>query len=117
MTEKAKVVAQKVIKLLGRDKSPDYPTPTVFRTTAWKTPTETIREVRRIASAKKRKEWHRLFASAFMAGVWLGLGGHLAVYVGGGLPGIQAANPGLQKAIFGACFTVGLMYMQITGSE
>jgi len=41
----------------------------------------------------------------------------LAVIVGGGVPGLRADNPGLQKFIFRAVFPVGLILVVVAGAE
>jgi len=47
----------------------------------------------------------------------LAVGGQLAVTIGGGVPLIQANNPGLQKLLFAIMFPVALMFQILTGSE
>jgi formate/nitrite transporter len=54
---------------------------------------------------------------AFLAGAYIALGGLLAVMVGGGVPGIAAENPGLQKLLMGAVFPLGLMMCAIAGAD
>lgn len=54
---------------------------------------------------------------AFLAGAYIALGGLLAVMVGGGVPGIVAENPGLQKFMMGAVFPLGLIMCAIAGAD
>lgn len=54
---------------------------------------------------------------AFLAGAYIALGGLLAVIVGGGVPGIAASNPGIQKFLMGAVFPIGLMMCAIAGAD
>lgn len=54
---------------------------------------------------------------AFLAGAYIALGGLLAVIVGGGIPGIAAENPGIQKFLMGAVFPVGLIMCAIAGAD
>ena len=54
---------------------------------------------------------------AFLAGAYIALGGLLAVMIGGGVPGIAAENPGLQKLLMGAVFPLGLMMCAIAGAD
>jgi len=54
---------------------------------------------------------------AFLAGAYIALGSLLAVMVGGGVPGIAAGNPGLQKFMMGAVFPIGLLMCSIAGAD
>jgi len=54
---------------------------------------------------------------AFLAGAYIALGGLLALTVGGGMPGIAAENPGLQKFMMGALFPLGLILCVIAGAD
>lgn len=61
--------------------------------------------------------WQRLAVLGFLAGAYIALGGFLALVIGGGVPALKAANPGLQKLLFGGVFPVGLMFVVIAGAE
>jgi formate/nitrite transporter FocA (FNT family) len=50
-------------------------------------------------------------------GASVAFGGLLPIIVGGGIPAIKSANPGLQKFVFGAVFSVGLMLVVVAGGE
>lgn len=54
---------------------------------------------------------------AFLAGAYIALGGLLAVIVGGGIPGIAASNPGIQKFLMGAVFPIGLIMCAVAGAD
>lgn len=54
---------------------------------------------------------------AFLAGAYIALGSLLAVMVGGGVPGIAAENPGIQKFLMGAVFPIGLIMCAIAGAD
>jgi formate/nitrite transporter len=59
----------------------------------------------------------KIFRLGLISGAHIGFGAYLALTVGGNIPGIQAANPGLAKLIYGAVFPLGLMMTAITGGE
>ena len=84
---------------------------------AYKPPSKIIAAVNDAALVKARMGLAKTLLMGFLAGAFIAFGGFLAVMVGGGVPGIKAANPGLQKFIFGAAFPVGLMLVVIAGSE
>lgn len=83
----------------------------------FKSPKETVKAVEAIGCAKAAMSWQRLLTLGFLAGAFIALGGLLAIVVGGGIPAMKLANPGLQKFIFGAVFPVGLMLVVIAGAE
>lgn len=83
----------------------------------FRSPKETVREVDAVGCAKADLSWSQLLTQGFLAGAFIALGGLLAIVVGGGVPGIKADNPGLQKLIFGGVFPVGLILVVITGAE
>ncbi len=80
-------------------------------------PQEIIASVNRAGQSKAQMDIIRTLAMGFLAGAFIAFGGLLALVVGGGVPGIAAGNPGLQKFIFGAVFPVGLMLVVIAGAE
>ncbi len=84
---------------------------------AFKSPRDTVCAVDAIGCAKAIIDTPRLLVLSFLAGAYIAFGGLLAVIVGGGAPGLAAANPGLQKCVFGAVFPVGLMLVVIAGAE
>ncbi len=83
----------------------------------FKSPKETTCSVDNIGCNKIGMEFGPLLTLSFLAGAFIAFGGLLAVIVGGGVPEIKAANPGLQKFIFGAVFPVGLMLVVVAGAE
>ncbi|MCG8474649.1 MAG: formate/nitrite transporter family protein [Cytophagales bacterium] len=72
-----------------------------------------------IKSAKQKLSHSALefFLLAVMGGAFVACGGLLSIVVGGGIPDIAAANPGLQKFIFGSVFPVGLIMVVISGAD
>lgn len=54
---------------------------------------------------------------AFLAGCYIALGGLLAIIVGGGMPQIAQANPGIAKFAMGAVFPLGLILCVIAGAD
>lgn len=52
-----------------------------------------------------------------MAGCFIALGGTLAVYLGSGVPGIAASNPGVAKLLSAMAFPVGLFLIVMFGGE
>jgi len=84
---------------------------------AFKSPKETVAVVENIGVGKAALSKGQLLVLGFLAGAFIAFGGLLAIVVGGGVPGIKAVNPGLQKFIFGAVFPVGLVLVVIAGAE
>jgi len=84
---------------------------------AFRSPKETVREVDAVGCAKANLSWSQLLTLGFLAGAFIASDGLPAIVVGGGVPGIKANNPGLQKLIFGGVFPVGLMLVVIAGAE
>lgn len=80
-------------------------------------PSEIVKAVNQAGLVKARMGFSRTLIMGFLAGAFIAFGGLLAIMVGGGVPGIQAADPGLQKFIFGAVFPVGLMLVVVAGAE
>jgi len=83
----------------------------------YKSPAKIVKSVNQAGLVKARMGLAKTILMGFLAGAFIAFGGFLAIMVGGGVPGIQASNPGLQKFIFGAAFPVGLMLVVIAGSE
>lgn len=69
------------------------------------------------AVAKAGYEFPRMMVMAAMGGMFIALGGLLAVIVAGGSLQIGATNPGLQKFILGAMFPMGLIAVVLTGVD
>lgn len=59
----------------------------------------------------------KILVLSFLAGAYISFGGLLSIIVGGGIPEVAAAHPGLAKFIFGATFPVGLMMVVMAGAE
>ncbi|MBS2097344.1 formate/nitrite transporter family protein [Carboxylicivirga linearis] len=78
---------------------------------------EIVSVVNKIAEAKTKTSAINTFVLAILAGGYIAMGGLLAVVVGGGLPGLEASNPGIQKFLFGAVFPLGLILVAIAGAD
>lgn len=76
-----------------------------------------IATVEKIGCDKTLCGVRRLAVLATMGGAFIALGGILSVYVGFGVPGIAAANPGVQKLLSGLMFPVGLFLIVLFGAE
>lgn len=83
----------------------------------FKSPKDTACSVDGVGCAKANLSFGQLTTLGFLAGAFIAFGGLLAIIVGGGMPGIQAENPGLQKFVFGAVFPVGLILVVVAGAE
>ncbi len=81
------------------------------------TPKEIVQQVNQIATGKKQTPPNKTFVLAILAGAYIAVGGLLAIAIGGGVPGIAAENPGLQKLLFGGVFPLGLMLCAIAGAD
>jgi len=69
-------------------------------------------------AAKASASWAKIFKLGIAAGCHIGFGSYLAITVGGACPDIAAANPGLQKIIFGSFgLPFGLIMTLVTGAE
>jgi len=69
-------------------------------------------------AAKASAPWEKIFKLGIAAGCHIGFGSYLAITVGGACPDIAAANPGLQKIIFGSFgLPFGLIMTLVTGAE
>lgn len=78
---------------------------------------EIVGQVNIVANGKANTSASKTFVLAILAGGYIAMGGLLALVVGGGLPGISAENPGLQKLLFGAVFPLGLILCAIAGAD
>jgi formate/nitrite transporter len=83
----------------------------------YKTPKETIAAIGVAGFNKGQMSLLKTLLQAILAGILLSFGGLLALIAGGGLAGVGAANPGLQKFAAGALFPIGLMLIVLTGAE
>jgi formate/nitrite transporter len=80
-------------------------------------PAQVVDYVDHAASEKAALPFSRLLVMAIMGGVYIGLGGLLALVVAGGSPALQASNPGLVKLLFGAVFPLGFIAVVLTGTD
>ncbi len=78
---------------------------------------EIVEQVNGVAESKANTPVAKTFVLAILAGGYIAIGGLLAVVIGGGLPGISANNPGIQKLLFGAVFPLGLILCAIAGAD
>lgn len=69
-------------------------------------------------AAKAAMPAHKIFLLGIVSGCHIAFGSCLALMVGGAVPGIKEANPGLQRIIFGAFgLPFGLLMTVISGAE
>ena len=80
-------------------------------------PKQIVEVVGLSAQARTKNSISTTLVLAFLGGAYIALGGLLAIVIGGGVPGIAAANPGISKFLMGAAFPVGLMLVAIAGGE
>lgn len=80
-------------------------------------PAELVQKASDTALHKNRNSLRTTLILAFLAGAYIALGGLLALVVGGGIPGIAEANPGLQKLFMGAVFPLGLFLCVVAGAD
>lgn len=59
----------------------------------------------------------RLLVMSILGGMYIALGGLLALVVAGGATGLLLENPGLDKLLFGALFPVGFIAVVLTGAD
>ncbi len=83
----------------------------------YNTPREVVETVCATAELKASTKRSKTLVLAFMAGVYISIGGLLAVIIGGGVPQLAATNPGLQRFLMGAAFPIGLMLCAIAGAD
>lgn len=79
--------------------------------------TEIISTAITAGRAKTSKSLATLLTQAIMAGAFISLGGLLSVYLGFGIPGLAAENPGLQRLLSGLAFPIGLFLIVLFGGE
>ncbi len=83
----------------------------------YRTPKQLVKAADKTGCVKTHLSVSQLWILSFLAGAFIAFGGMLAIMVGCGIPEIKAANPGMQKLIFGSVFPVGLMLVVIAGAE
>ncbi|MGV1006092.1 MAG: formate/nitrite transporter family protein [Candidatus Nanopelagicales bacterium] len=66
--------------------------------------------------AKAELSIPKLFVMSLLGGVFIALGGMLAVVVAGGSPQLLQGNPGLARFVLGAVFPVGFVAVVLTGA-
>ena len=81
------------------------------------TPKQIVETVSSVAASKASTSTPKTLVLAFLAGAYIAIGGLLAVIIGGGIPGIGAENPGIQKFLMGAAFPIGLMLCTLAGAD
>lgn len=80
--------------------------------TLYKSAKEALAAIQTLGKARGNETFDQILVLSFMAGmyVWIGkrivgmyiaLGGYVALLTGGNVPQIKETNPGLQKLIFG----------------
>jgi formate transporter len=69
------------------------------------------------ALSKSRLKEQRLLVMSVLGGIYISLGGLLAMVVAGGATGLLLTNPGLDKLLFGALFPVGFIAVVLTGVD
>lgn len=84
---------------------------------AFLTPKEVLAQVKRTGLSKVQLSTSRLLLLGFFAGAYIAFGGLLAIKIGGGMPSLQASNPGLVSLVFGSVFPVGLILVILAGAE
>jgi len=80
-------------------------------------PVEIVKIAGQLAGKKESYPVGKLLILSFLAGVYIAFGGLLAITVAGGMPGITAENPGLQKLMFGSLFPLGIILVVLAGAE
>ena len=80
-------------------------------------PKEIIPIVNALALSKAKTSNTKTFILAILGGAYIAMGALLAIIIGGGVPEISAANPGLQKLLFAAFFPLGLLLIALAGGE
>lgn len=81
------------------------------------TPKEIVGYASKAAVDKGNYGFKKTMVMSFLAGVYISMGGLLAVLIGYGFPEISQGNPGLQKFLMGAFFPIGLILVVLAGAE
>lgn len=84
---------------------------------SYNTSKQIVEIVSEAAKTKASTSVPKTLVLAFMAGAYIAIGGLLSLMIAGGVPGLAAENPGLQKLLMGAAFPVGLMLCAIAGAD
>jgi len=84
---------------------------------SYNTSRQIVEIVSEVAQSKSSTSTPKTLLLAFMAGSYIAIGGLLALIIGGGVPGIAAANPGIQRFLMGSAFPIGLMLCAIAGAD
>ncbi|MDD2961854.1 MAG: formate/nitrite transporter family protein [Muribaculaceae bacterium] len=82
-----------------------------------KTPTEVIESTYTIATNKCNCSLWRTLLLSILAGIYIAMGGALAVLVGFGMPGLSEANPSITKLLMGLAFPIGLALITLLGAD
>ena len=80
-------------------------------------PKEIVEYAANISAEKDRYSFKKLSLLSFLAGVYIAIGGLLAVVMAYGMPGITAQNPAIIKFAMGAFFPIGIILVAIAGAE
>ena len=80
-------------------------------------PAAIVDYVEHSALDKALLSFSRLGVMALIGGMFISLGGLLALVVAGGSPELMASNPGLGKFVFGAVFPLGFIAVVLTGVD
>ncbi|KZS86914.1 putative formate/nitrite transporter [Sistotremastrum niveocremeum HHB9708] len=81
------------------------------------TPAEVAVVMVETAVVKHNTRPDKVFAKAFIAGIFLSFGGLLSQVLSAGSPGLTASNPGMVKILSGFVFPVGLVMIVLQGQE
>ncbi|GAA5786080.1 hypothetical protein GCM10007860_24670 [Chitiniphilus shinanonensis] len=81
------------------------------------TPSYLVNYINDAARHKAELRPPRLLVMSGLGGIYIALGGLLALVVAGGATGLLANNPGLDKLLFGAAFPVGFIAVVLTGAD
>ena len=84
---------------------------------SYNSPQQIVEIVSEVAANKASTSTSKTLLMAFLAGAYIAIGGLLAVIIGGGVSGIAAENPGIQRFLMGAAFPIGLMLCAIAGAD
>ncbi len=80
-------------------------------------PKEIVNYASESARQKGRYSLSKVGVLSFMAGVYIAMGGLIAVLVGYGVPGLADGNPAIPKLLMGMMFPVGIMMVVLAGGE
>ncbi|GLC33508.1 hypothetical protein PLESTB_000082700 [Pleodorina starrii] len=81
------------------------------------TPAQTYENAANIGAYKASLGVMATFVQGIQAGAYIAFGAFLACSIGGSIPGVAAANPGLAKLLFALIFPVGLSLVTNCGAE